>query len=341
VGEGWHARFGGPHAEIMALGAAGDRAVGATVYVSLEPCNHDGKTPPCVDALVRAGVARVVCAVRDPDRRAGGGLERLRQAGIAITVDVEWQAATELDPAFFFAHVADRPWVVLKLATSIDGALTDVDRSSGWLTGPASRARVHHLRAGSDAVGVGVGTLLADDPELTVRDAPPPRTSPARVVFDARLETPPGAAALRGAPALRTIVVATRGSLADHVRRQPLLERAGAEVLVADSMADALRALRSAGIRSMLVEGGAGVAGALLAADVVDRLVIFQAPVILGRGALNAFGASPAVRLQAAARLPVVQREALGDDLMTVYALRQLQKPCSPDSSTTSEPSST
>lgn len=320
VGEGFHARFGEPHAEPMALRMAGERARGATLYVSLEPCAHHGKTPPCVDAIVAAGVSRVVIAATDANPVAAGGAKVLRAAGIEVVTGVEEAAARELNAPFFFAQGAARPWITLKLAVSIDGALTDARRSSGWLTGPAARAEVHRMRAGSDAIAVGVGTLLADDAQLTVRDSPPPRVPPRRVVFDDRLETPPDARLLASPLVAPVTVLATRGEAHAPAERRRRLEAAGAEVIVAPSMPVGLEALRAAGVRSLLVEGGAGLAGSLLEAAVVDRLVIFQAPIVLGQGALHAFSRAPAATVDAAERLPVVERRVLGDDVMTVYA---------------------
>ena len=157
VGEGWHAEFGGPHAEVVALERAGERARGSTVYVTLEPCAHAGKTPPCTDALVRAGVARVVCAVRDPNPVAAGGAERLEAAGVEVEFGLEEEEAIELNAPFFHALSSPRPFVTLKLATSIDGAIADASGTSRWLTGEKARRYVHRLRAGHDAVAVGVG----------------------------------------------------------------------------------------------------------------------------------------------------------------------------------------
>src|SRR6476661_5968049 len=172
VGEGWHAEYGGPHGEVEALRAAGDRARGATIYVTLEPCNHHGKTPPCTDALLAAGVRRVVVACDDPSPVARGGAQRLHEAGVEVTLGVEEQAARELNAPFFHALASDRPFVRLKLALSLDGAIADHSRQPGWLTGELARREVHRMRAGSDAIAVGIGTVLADDPELTVRHAP-------------------------------------------------------------------------------------------------------------------------------------------------------------------------
>lgn len=320
VGEGYHARYGAPHAEVEALRAAGDRARGATVYVSLEPCNHFGKTPPCVDALIAAGVSRVVAATRDPSPDAGGGAERLRGAGIDVTFDVAAAAARELNAPFFHAFGSDRPWVTLKLALSIDGAIADASRSPAWLTGKKARREVHHLRAGSDAVGVGLGTVRADNPELTVRDVPPPRVAPARVVFTRRGQLPLTSVLARTATETPTIVIAESVDLA-YARRLMTL---GVEVLAATSLEEAMRALRQRSIRSLLVEGGAGITGALLGANLVDRLIIFQAPVLLGAGSLPGFENAPPSAASGARRYPVVRRLELDDDLMTAYALHPI-----------------
>jgi diaminohydroxyphosphoribosylaminopyrimidine deaminase/5-amino-6-(5-phosphoribosylamino)uracil reductase len=320
VGEGYHARYGGDHAEVAALRAAGPLARGATVFVTLEPCTHFGKTPPCADALIAAGVSRVVAATRDPSPAARAGADRLRDGGIEVVTGVEERAARELNAPFFHAFGSDRPWVTLKLAVSIDGAITDATRTAGWFTGPESRREVHRLRAGSDAVAVGSGTVIADDPELTVRDFPAPRVPPRRVVFDSELRLPPTSRMVQTAREVPTTVVTTRRtqSVAD---RAPALEAAGVRVIEAESLGGALRALRADGIRSMLVEGGAHLAGSLLTAGAADRLIIFQAPVVLGPGSLSAFPSTPGIAPPSAQRLEVINRVTFGDDLMTVYAL--------------------
>ena len=318
VGEGWHARYGAAHAEVAALAAAGEQSRGATVYVTLEPCAHQGKTPPCVDALVRAGVRRVVVGARDPSPEAAGGMERLRSAGVECVSGVEERAVRDLDPAFFHAFASDRPWVTLKLALSIDGAIADATRAPGWLTGPEARAEVHRLRAGSDAVAVGIGTALADDPTLTVRDAPPPRVAPRRVVFDRAARLPMESALVRTARETPTLVVVARGD----ARRVAALRDAGVEVVQVDGLAGGLRALRERGVRSLLVEGGAGLAGSLISGAFVDRMILFQAPIILGAGALPAFGTALGGPARGAVRWRVLECAPYGDDLMTVYALR-------------------
>lgn len=298
LGEGWHERFGEAHAEVNALRAAGDLARGATLYVTLEPCNHWGKTPPCVDAVAAAGIRRVVLAVRDPGSSSGGGVEHLRRNGVEVTTGVCEQDAWELNAPFFHAFHSDVPWVTLKLALSIDGAVADRERSPGRLTGAESLAAVHRMRANVDAIGVGAGTYLTDAPELTARGAVVPRIAPLRVVFD------------------RSGRIAAAGPSA----RDP--SAAGFVLLGQRDITAALRALRERGVRSLLVEGGARLASELLDADAVDRLVIFQAPIILGRGALHAFDAAEPRTVRGARRLRVLWRQELGDDLMTTYAAR-------------------
>lgn len=316
VGEGWHAEFGLEHAEPIALRAAGERARRATLYVTLEPCSHEGKTPPCVDAIIAAGVERVVIAARDPNPVAAGGLARLAQAGISATVGVEEDDARELNAAFFHGYASDRPFVRLKLALSLDGAIADAARTRGWLTGRRSLKLVHQMRADSDAIAVGIGTAIADDPLLTVRDAGAPRLPPRRVVFDRQGRLPLGSALVKSAREIPVTVVTNPGA-PGHSRA---LQEAGVDVLPAGSLHDALRALRQREVGSLLVEGGAGIAGALLNHSVVDRLVIFRAPVVLGAGALGAFSCASPAAVTAARRWRVVEHRNVGDDTLTIYA---------------------
>ena len=316
VGEGWHAKYGEPHAEVEALRVAGTLARGSTVYVTLEPCNHHGKTPPCTDALLAAGVRRVVVACEDPHPVARGGAERLRDAGIEVMIGVEEAAARELNAPFFHALTSDRPFVRLKLALSLDGAIADHTRRPGWLTGEAARREVHRLRAGADAIAVGIGTALADDPELTVRHAPPPRVAPLRVVFDGSARLPP---ASRLASSARDVPVAVVCRAPDPANAAALEER-GVTLIRVESLRDALVALRERGIRSLLVEGGAALATSLVEGALVDRLVIFRAPLVLGAGSLNAFGNARGVRAADAPRWRLVESRRFEDDEMTVYA---------------------
>src|SRR5512146_3308411 len=326
VGEGYHVRYGDAHAEVVALGAAGEAARGATLYVTLEPCAHFGKTPPCVDAIIDAGIARVVAAVRDPSDIAHGGVERLRAAGVVVDVGVERERALELNAPFFNAHASRQPWVTLKLAISADGRIVDPTGAQRWITGVESRREVHRLRANSDAIAVGVGTVLADDPSLTVRDAPAPRAPPRRVVFDSKLRTPIDSTLVRTARDIDTIVIARDD--APHQRREAL-ESAGVRIVGAEGLADALESLRDVGVRSVLVEGGARLTGSMLREDLVDRLVIFQSPTRLGDAALGAFDSAPRDFAQALTSLRVTDERDFGPDRMTVYALHEVA--CSPD----------
>lgn len=317
VGVGWHAQWGGPHAEAMALAAAGEDARGATCYVTLEPCAHTGKTPPCADALIAAGVARVVYAVSDPSPVAAGGAARLRAAGIATTAGVEADAARALiAPFLHLAHGGARPFVTLKLARSLDGAVAPADGAMRWLTGPMARRWVHRARAQADAIAVGIGTVLADDPALTVRDVSPPRVAPVRVVFDRTLRLPLGSHLVRTAREVPVLVVAHPE--ADPARARAL-EAAGVTVVAAATLADGLAVLRARGIGHLFCEGGATIARALLDAELVDRLVIFTAPVALGAGARPAFG--PGIgRRGDDLRFRVVAHRRLGPDVLTEFA---------------------
>lgn len=316
VGEGWHAHYGGPHAEPQALAEAGERARGATLYVTLEPCNHQGQTPPCTDAILAAGIWRVVAATHDPHAIAAGGAERLRAEGVAVDIGVEEEAARELNASFFHALQSNRAFVRLKLALSLDGAITDGTRSRAWLTGPAARREVHRLRADSDAVAVGIGTVLADDPLLTVRDVEAPRVAPKRVVFDTSAHLPLTSRLVRTAREIPTLVVCW----APDPTHAAALEHAGVRLVHAATLADALVALRGEGIRSMLVEGGAALAASMVQEQLADRLIIFRSPIVLGAGALNAFAAVPAATVETAGRWRVVEMRRLGDDQMTVFA---------------------
>jgi diaminohydroxyphosphoribosylaminopyrimidine deaminase/5-amino-6-(5-phosphoribosylamino)uracil reductase len=319
VGEGAHLRYGAAHAETVALEAAGDRARGATLYVTLEPCTHHGKTPPCADAIIAAGVARAVVAVRDPNPEAGGGVERLRHAGIDVLVGEGGAAARELNAPFFHRfRNPERPFVTLKLALSIDGAIAAANRTARThLTGVEANGEVHRLRAGHDAIAVGLGTVLADDPQLTVRRGAAPRVAPARVVFDSTLRIPIASALVRSARETPLILVARHPDAA----RARALEAAGVEILTATAISEALLRLAQRGIASLFVEGGARLAGSLLGASLVDRLIIFRAPVVLGAEALNAFAHAPPADVARLARLPILDRRVFGDDVMTTYAL--------------------
>jgi diaminohydroxyphosphoribosylaminopyrimidine deaminase / 5-amino-6-(5-phosphoribosylamino)uracil reductase len=301
VGEGGTRPPGREHAEVLALAAAGERARGGTAVVTLEPCAHTGRTGPCVDALLAAGVARVVYAVDDPDPVARGGADRLRAAGVDVESGVlaAHAAAGALEP-WLFATGHRRPYVTWKFAATLDGRVAAADGSSRWITGEAARADVHRLRGTVDAIAVGVGTVLADDPLLTVRDPAggQPRR-PLRVVFDSHGRTPPDARVL--GPDAPTLVL----SAASGVRR-------GADGRV--DVPAALRALFDRGVRHLLLEGGPTLAGGFARVGCVDRVVAYLAPALLGAGAA-ALGPAGVDTIGSALRLQVVDVARLGPDL--------------------------
>ncbi|QBS38154.1 bifunctional diaminohydroxyphosphoribosylaminopyrimidine deaminase/5-amino-6-(5-phosphoribosylamino)uracil reductase RibD [Thermaerobacter sp. FW80] len=291
VGEGFHRRAGSPHAEVEALRMAGPRARGATLYVTLEPCCHHGRTPPCTDALIAAGLRRVVVAMPDPDPRvAGKGIAVLAAAGIDVAVGLEEAAARRLNEAYIVHRRLGRPMVTAKYAMTLDGRIATARGDSRWVTGARARRWVHRLRDRVDAILVGVGTVLADDPELTVRLHPGGR-DPIRIVLDSRARTPPTARVVqvaRRSPA-PTWVAVTPAAPAPRVRR---LEAAGARILTIPAGPDGrvalphlLRTLAAEGVVHLLVEGGATVHGAFFGAGLVDRVVALVAPKLVGGAA--------------------------------------------------------
>ncbi len=314
VGEGWHTEYGHPHAEVEALRAAGEAARGAAAYVTLEPCSHFGKTPPCTEALLAAGVRRVVFAASDPNPRAAGGGEVLRAAGVEVLGGVMADEARDQNALFFHAHSgADRPFVALKLALTLDGRIADHAGSSVWITGEDARAEVHRLRAGFDAIGVGSGTALADDPQLTARGSVEPRVPPARVVFDRGLRLPLESRLVGTAREVPVTVVAGAEPPAEAAAA---LELRGVRVLRSAGVRDGLRALRESGTTSLFVEGGAGLASALLNAGVVDRLYLFYAPLFLGAGGLGAFAELDTVDIAFAHRWRRLATQSFGADTL-------------------------
>lgn len=289
VGRGFHARAGEPHAEVLALREAGGRARGATMYVTLEPCDHTGRTGPCTDALIAAGVRRVVVAMQDPDPQVDGrGIARLREAGIEVEVGLLEAQARRLNEFFIKHRRTGLPFVALKWAMSLDGRIAVRRGSPTSITGEATRQYVHGLRNVYDAALVGVGTVLADDPLLTCRlpagTVPVPR-HPLRVIVDSRLRTPPAARVVTGAREVPTLIATTRAAPEDRVEA---MRRAGVEVIVleqADGRVD-LRALAAMlggrGVLSVLVEGGAEVAASVLALGIADKVIASVAPRVIG-----------------------------------------------------------
>ena len=318
VGEGFHVRAGGPHAEVLALAAAGTRAQNGTCVVTLEPCNHTGRTPPCVQALLDAGVARVVVAVRDPFAPAAGGVEALRAAGLEVEVGVLAAEAERVNEAWLTSVRAGRPFVTWKYAASLDGRSAAVDGTSQWITGKAARADVHRLRAEGDAVLVGSGTVLADDPSLTVRDAPVRRGQPLRVVLDTEARTPAGARVLD--PAAPTLLLTRPGATYDfglpenvEVGRVPrALDGVGLDL---DAV---LGVLHERKIVSVLLEGGPRLAGAFVAAGLVDRVVGYLAPVLIGGDGLPALAGAGAPTIDAARRFRLDEITPVGPDVRLV-----------------------
>jgi diaminohydroxyphosphoribosylaminopyrimidine deaminase/5-amino-6-(5-phosphoribosylamino)uracil reductase len=323
VGEGWHKEFGGAHAEIEALKSCPDPK-GVTVVTNLEPCTHHGKTPPCVDALIAAGVSRVVIGVRDPNPEAAGGVERLTAAGIGVAVGLLRDEAAALNAPFLWPFKRrERPFVALKVATSLDGFLADAWKKAQWISGDDAREHVHYLRAGFDAVAVGRNTAESDDPLLTARGRVVPRQQPTRVIFTRSGVLTTTLKVVRTAREVPTVVVTETGGY-DRARKD--LEPHGVRVLSADGLAASFAALRGIGITSVLVEGGGILATNMLAADLVDRLYWVQAPFFLGGGS-SAFGARAPVHLDDAHPWAVTERQALGPDTLLVVD-REL---CLPD----------
>ncbi len=325
VGRAVTAPGGRPHAEPLALAMAGGAARGATAYVTLEPCCHHGRTPPCTDALVAAGVARVVIAALDPDPRVNGaGAARLREAGIAVEVGTLAGEAEALNAGFFTRIRDGRPLVTLKLASTMDGRIATRAGESRWITGPAARMAGHALRGRHDAILVGVGTVLTDDPDLTCR-IPGFRTTPlVRLVADSHLRTRLTARLIATARATPTWLLARPD--ADAERRRALTE-AGVVVLpipptgagagLGVDLADALRALAQRGITRLLVEGGAQLAAALLRADLVDRVAWFHAPSVMGADGWPAAQAFGIAELSAMPRFVRDSTRPVGEDVLT------------------------
>ena len=315
VGEGWHQRAGEPHAEVLALRAAGPRAQGATAYVTLEPCNHQGRTPPCTRALIEAGVARVVYGVRDPHPVAAGGIETLQAAGIAVEGPVLEAECRSLNPGFLTRCERGRPRVRLKIAASLDGRTAMANGESQWITGPAARRDVQRLRAESCAIITGIGTLLADDPRLTVRseqlaldvDQAPPTAQPLRVVVDSKLRIRSG---LRLFEDPGEVLVATA------TEPRTLAGAAVVKLPNGDGKVDLsalLDQLAERHCHEVLVEAGARLAGAFLTERLVDELVLYMAPKLLGSDGWP-LAELTLTRLAEAIDLNITDVRAVGED---------------------------
>ncbi|HSN62906.1 MAG TPA: bifunctional diaminohydroxyphosphoribosylaminopyrimidine deaminase/5-amino-6-(5-phosphoribosylamino)uracil reductase RibD [Azonexus sp.] len=321
IGEGWHEKAGEPHAEVNALRAAGERARGATAYVTLEPCSHHGRTPPCAEALVAVGVSRVVAAMSDPNPLvAGTGLAMLRAAGIEATSGLLENEARELNIGFVSRMTRGRPWLRLKAAASLDGKTALNNGVSQWITGPDARRDGHRWRARACAVLTGIGTVRDDDPQLLVRDVETTR-QPLRVVVDSRLETPLSARILQGGPVLVAVAV-------DDEKRANLLRAAGAEVLLLPNAAgkvelkDLLEELGRRGINEVHAEAGFKLNGSLLREGLVDELLLYLAPCLIGHDASGLFNLPELTSLDGKRPLQIRDLRQIGEDIRLIARLR-------------------
>jgi diaminohydroxyphosphoribosylaminopyrimidine deaminase/5-amino-6-(5-phosphoribosylamino)uracil reductase len=317
IGEGWHERAGEPHAEARALAASSESPEGATVYVTLEPCAHEGRTPPCADALVAARVGRVVSALEDPNPLVHGrGANRLRDAGIRVDTGLMSAEAEEIHRGFLTRMRLGRPWMRIKAAASLDGRTALANGRSRWITSEEARRDVHALRARSCAMLTGIGTVLADDPELTVRHVRASR-QPRRVLIDNRLEVPEEAKILKGEPPIIFTV-------SQDAAKRKRLEALGAEVFVAHAdagkpgkadLAHVARELAAHGFNEVTVETGSRLNGSLLAAGVIDEIVLYLAPRIIGDSGQGMFALPQLEALDEAMQLKIVDVAAIGPDL--------------------------
>ncbi|MBP5856874.1 bifunctional diaminohydroxyphosphoribosylaminopyrimidine deaminase/5-amino-6-(5-phosphoribosylamino)uracil reductase RibD [Marivibrio halodurans] len=318
VGRGWTQPGGRPHAEREALYRAGVAARGATAYVTLEPCSHHGATPPCADALVEAGIARVVAAMVDPDTRvAGRGIARLRAAGIAVETGLLEREARRLNLGFILNRTAGRPLVTLKLATTLDGRIATAVGESQWITGPAAREAAHQIRADHDAIAVGIGTALSDDPSLTVRLPGDPGPAPLRVVFDSRGRL--GADAKLADGAVPSLVLVGEGVGAPTgiggASVAPVARGGDGRI---DPVA-ALTLLAERGVTRLMVEGGGTLAAGLLSAGLVDRIAWFRAGGVIGGDGLAAVGPMGLAALSDMRRFTLAETRPVGADVMELW----------------------
>mgnify|MGYP001220981833 CR=1 FL=1 len=327
VGRGWTQRGGRPHAETEAIARAGDLARGAAAYVTLEPCAHQGQTPPCASALVEAGVERVVISVLDPDPRVNGsGVRKLEKAGVEVLSGVCGEQGAALLAGYLKRLDAGRPLVTVKVATSLDGRIALHNGQSKWITGDLARARAHLLRARHDGVMIGVGTLAEDDPELTCRLPGLEARSPVRIIADGRLRAPLTSKLIATANEIPTWIVAADGAPGDRKRA---LAGLGVQVLDVGrdesgnpDMKEALSKIGDLGLQSLLVEGGGRLVSSLLLAGCVDRLAWFRAPKVIGDDGVAAAAALGLRDLEAAPRFNRVAFEEVGDDILETYEVR-------------------
>ena len=320
VGEGWHERAGEPPAEVNALRAAGARAKGATAYVTLEPCAHHGRTPPCVSALIETGVARVVAAMQDPNPQvAGKGLAALKDKGIDAAAGLLDGEARELNLGFASRMTRGRPWVRMKIAASLDGKTALMNGRSQWITGEAARRDGHHWRARACAILTGIGTVKDDDPQLTVRDVATSR-QPLRVVVDSRLETPPGSRVLAGG---NVLIAAAR----EDPERARVLKDRGAEVLVMPNregkveLPELFKELARRELNEVHVEAGWKLNGSLLGEGQIDELLLYLAPSIIGDAAHGMFNLPELTDLSGARKLRIHDLRAVGEDIRVIGRL--------------------
>jgi diaminohydroxyphosphoribosylaminopyrimidine deaminase/5-amino-6-(5-phosphoribosylamino)uracil reductase len=320
VGDGWHEKAGLPHAEVLALKAAGERARGATLYLNLEPCSHQGRTPPCVDGIIAAGVKRVVAAIGDPNPKvAGAGFAKLRAAGIAVEQGLKEDEARELNIGFLARMSRGRPWVRMKIAASLDGRTALANGRSQWITGEAARADGHRWRARACAVLTGFGTVRDDDPQLSVRGVDTPR-QPLKIVVDSKFETSPSARLLKEGNTLVAGAV-------DDAKRIAALKAAGAEVTIIPNEAGKvelfklMEELARREFNEIHVEAGTKLNGSLLQAGVVDELLVYLAPSVIGDSGRGMFGLPELTELSQSTALKIREVERVGEDLRILARL--------------------
>lgn len=324
AGRGWTQPGGRPHAETEALRQSAGRSVGGTAYVTLEPCSHHGQTPPCAEALIAARLKRVVVACSDPDPRvSGAGIGKLEAAGISVAQGLCQDEARELNVGFFHRILARRPMVTLKFATTLDGRIATHSGDSKWITGPSSRQLAHVLRATHDGILIGVGTAMADNPELTCRLPGLSHRSPVRIVLDGRLRLSLTAKLVADAKQVPTWLIALPGASAE--RRRAFLD-CGVQIIEVEanqagqpSIKQALAELAARGLTRLLVEGGSWIAAAMLRADVVDRMVWFRAPSMIGGDGIPAAQAFGVDRIADLARFTRCGLQDAGDDVVEFY----------------------